>query len=215
MDWRQSGAWSGLTPDWHLIDAPVIQLGSPMILDWHRIDIGLTSDWPWIVIGMAPDLLDWHRLAMIWHWICNELTPRWWGFAALWLLIYISLTIDMVLTQDWYQIGNGLTMDFVGLALDWCSIDFGLPLDYIEISAHQLPSDTGVATHKRWINIKLVTNYIGNRQSDGLSLDWCQRDICKKVKTFNITLGWMWNFWRKWIFDLLFGTEILICQIYA
>ena len=98
-------------------------------------------------------------------------------------------------------------MDFVGLALDWCSIDFGLPLDYIEISAHQLPSDTGLATHNRWINIKLVTNSIGNRQSDGLSLDWCQRDICKKVKTFNITLtdkgfpsvnvGWMWDFWKS------------------
>ena len=68
----------------------------------------------------------------------------------------------------------------------------------------QLPSDTDLATHKRWINIKFVTNYIGNRQFDGLSLDWCQRDICKKVKTFNITLtdkgfpsvnvGWMWDF---------------------
>ena len=122
MDWRQSGAWLGLTPDWHLIDAPVIQLGSPMIFHWHRFDIWLTSDWPWIVIGMAPDLLDWHRLAMIWHWICNELTPRWWGFAALWLLIYISLTIDMV-------INTGLISDWQWISLDWHWIDVQLTLD--------------------------------------------------------------------------------------
>ena len=147
----------GLTPNWHLIDAPVIQLVSPlafgMILDWHRIDIRLALDYHRIGTRFAG-------LAIIWHCICNESTPRWWGLAALWLLIYISLTIDMVLALDWYQIGNGLTMDFVGLTLDWCSIDFGLSLDYIEISAHQLPSDTGLATHNRWINIKLVTNYI-------------------------------------------------------
>ena len=40
--------WCMMGWDWHLIGAPVIQLGSPigfgMILDWHWINIRLTSD---------------------------------------------------------------------------------------------------------------------------------------------------------------------------
>ena len=132
MDWRQSGAWLGLTPDWHLIDAPVIQLVSPlgfgMILDWHRIDIRLALDYHRIGTRFAG-------LAIIWHCICNESTPRWWGLAALWLLIYISLTIDMVLALDWYQIGNGFRWIGIGLTLNWLWIVTGLYLYFQRINS--------------------------------------------------------------------------------
>ena len=131
MEWRLIGNWwSESSSVETLRQVPIVHLFPVTLRDGHR----LTSDWRWIVIGLA---LDWlcvpvFELVKVWYWIGMIFVNAWFCIG---LAVSDSSSVETFhsvpysnlvprLDTSWspVSIGRFVVMDWLispGLALDW------------------------------------------------------------------------------------------------